>query len=271
MPVPIGKGHILEQLEKGVADRGKADTVKWDIREYGTVDSTNLEAGRLLGAGAAAGLVVWAHHQTAGRGRLGRSWKDIPGKSLMVSLAFEGGEGFWAAVSVALAARAAIRRGGGEGPLFKWPNDLVYGWRKVGGILSESCRIDRSDYIVVGFGLNVSYRPGELDIPSKLPATSLLIEEGRNWEIKALLLDMLDELGERLGRGEPDLLEEYHRNLAFVGEKVRVKAPFSVVGGSSASGDRLEGILEGVDGEGHLLLRRGEETIRLASGDLVEC
>ena len=106
---------------------------------------------------------------------MGRDWLDLPGKSLMASLVWEGSGGFGDVLLVSLSMRAAIVAAGGEGPDFKWPNDLVYGARKVGGILSESCSEGGRRYIIVGIGLNVGYLPGELDINTRIPPTSLLI------------------------------------------------------------------------------------------------
>lgn len=239
----------------------------WDVREYQSIDSTNLEARRLLAEGAAAGLVVWARHQTAGRGRLDRQWFDLPGKSLMASLVLDDLKGFLAGMLASLSIRAAIRSQGGQGPGFKWPNDLVYGWRKAGGILSESCHIEGKTYIITGLGLNVGYLPEELDFPSRLPATSLLIEERKEFDLQSLLLAMIEELDERKGCSDHELLEEYRRHLACLGEEVCVHPPFSVIGHPVMSDASLQGIIEGIDGEGNLLLRVGDEVMRLASGD----
>lgn len=240
----------------------------WDIREYESIDSTNLEARRLVDAGAGPGLVVWARHQTAGRGRLGRGWHDLPGKSLAASAVLEEGQGFLAGIAVALSARAAVRRAGGKGPAFKWPNDLVYGWRKAGGILSEYCGSGGARHIVVGLGLNVNYLPEELAFDAGMPATSLLIEEPGIWDVRALLLGMLDELGRRWGRREAELLDEYRSGLAYTGERISVKPPYSVVGKSGAGAESLEGIMEGVDSEGRLVLRVGGKVLRVAAGDV---
>ncbi len=240
----------------------------WDIREYESLDSTNLEARRLLSGEAAAGLVIWAHHQTAGRGRLDREWLDLPGKSLMVSMVLDGLNGYRAGVLAALAMRAAIRVEGGEGPSFKWPNDLVYEERKVGGILSESYRAGGKTYIITGLGLNVGYLPGELDIPSKLPATSLLIEEKRIWNIKALLLAMLEELEDRLSRDEEELIEEYRAYLAYIGQAIRINPPLSVLDRTAIGGDHLDGIMEGIDNQGNLLVKVGDEVLRVVTGDV---
>ncbi len=271
--------------------------VKWDIRAYETVDSTNLEAKRLLDAGASAGLVVKARHQTGGRGRMGRAWLDLPGKSLMASFVLGGVSGFEASMLIAISARAAIVAEGGTGPLLKWPNDLVYGDRKVGGILSELYGAGgirgglfderKKELVIIGLGLNVSYLAGELDMPAKLRPTSLLIEEGKIWNIGELFRGLLRELEARWRKGRGDWFEEYRENLAFLGRVVTVEG-YAIAGDSGAletsagspgtaedvfssgrSAERsLEGILEGVDGTGNLLLGTGEATLKLVSGDI---
>jgi biotin-[acetyl-CoA-carboxylase] ligase BirA-like protein len=240
----------------------------WDIWEYESIDSTNLEARRLLSGEAAAGLVVWAHHQTAGRGRLERKWLDLPGKSLTFSLVLEDIGGFRSGMLAALSIRAAIRKEGGDGPRFKWPNDLVYGWKKVGGILSESCRTGGKAYIITGLGLNISYLPGELDFTSKLPATSLLIEEKRAWDVKALLIATLSELDGRMARDEKELFEEYRANLAYIGQEITIHPPLSVLDRPDMAANQLRGIMEGVDDKGSLLVKVGGEVLKVVSGDI---
>lgn len=241
----------------------------WDMREYESVDSTNLEARRILEAGGGeAGLVIRAHHQTAGRGRLDRAWHDLPGKSLIVSLVLPAMDGFRVGVLVATSIRGAIVEAGGTGPSFKWPNDLVYDWRKVGGILSESCRLQEASYVITGLGLNVAYSRGELDIDAKLAPTSLLIEEGRDWDVKGLLRAFLHQIRRGLVGDWPDSLAEYRDNLAYAGEHVRIGQPYSVLGEAPSGEGFLEGILEGVDDRGHLLVRVENRMLELAAGDI---
>lgn len=247
----------------------------WEVRRYQSLDSTNLEAKRLLARGASEGLVVTAGHQTKGRGRLDRNWLDRPGKSLLVSVVLREVEPFRAAALAALSARAAVRRLGGEGPLCKWPNDLVYGTRKVGGVLTESFRRDDDRFLIVGLGLNVGYLPEELDFPARLPPTSLLVEEGRLWSAEELLEALLGEAGERIGWGEGRLLEEYRENLAYRGRKVMVENYVTWdlmvewrTENLGAGGRRLSGILAGVDERGNLLVEAEGQFMRVAAGDL---
>ena len=252
--------------------------IDWDVRSYETIDSTNLEARRLLEGGASAGLVVTARHQTGGMGRMGRGWLDQPGKSLIVSLVLEGAGGFESSMLVALSARAAVAAAGGRGPRFKWPNDLVYGAKKVGGILSEVYRAKGTasaastgsgrGRIIVGLGLNVGYLPGELDIPAKLPPTSLVIEEGKIWDPDELLHGLLRELQARWEGSREEWLSEYRGNLACIGESIRVSPPFAVLDGAADPREDIVGVMEGIDDAGNLVLRVGERTLRLASGDI---
>lgn len=251
---------------------------RWDVRWYEVVDSTNLEARRLLAQGATEGLVVSAAHQTAGRGRMDRSWLDRPGKSLLVSLVFRKMDPFLATALVAVSARAAVRRLGGEGPLCKWPNDLVYGEKKVGGLLTESFRREGAEFLIIGLGLNVGYLPEELNFPARLPPTSLLLEEGKLWNVKDVLRTLLQELEERMRERSGNLIDEYRACIAYLGHRVVMEnyAICSRSGGGRGEhvtslercGSRLEGILAGVDEKGHLLLEVDKEMVSVAAGDL---
>ena len=199
---------------------------------------------------------------------MGRRWLDLPGKSLMFSLVLEDLAGFTAAVLVSLSMRAAIVTAGGEGPRLKWPNDLVYGDRKAGGILCEAYTAGGREYVIAGLGLNVGYLPGELAIEAKLTPTSLLIEEGRIWDMGELLEAMLRELDARTQGDRAGWMTEYRRNLAFLEEVVKVDPPLAVLGEPAYGEEGIEGLLLGVDDDGNVLLEVEGKTLRLASGDI---
>lgn len=125
------------------------------------VDSTNREAERWAGGGAPEGALVIAEHQRAGRGRLGRSWLDLPGQSLLLSLVLRPPVSpawcpaltFVAAVALADALDRWIPRDLLE---IKWPNDVLCGGRKVAGILLEMrCEGERVEHVILGVGVNV--------------------------------------------------------------------------------------------------------------------
>jgi BirA family transcriptional regulator, biotin operon repressor / biotin---[acetyl-CoA-carboxylase] ligase len=140
------------------------------------IDSTNEEAKRLAAAGAAAGTLVWAAEQRAGRGRRGRGWASPPGNlyvSLLLRPACPPAQAcqlnFVAAVALAEALAALLPAGAAVA--LKWPNDVLVRGAKVSGILLEaSAASDRSiDWLVIGVGVNVAGHPAD----TPYPATSL--------------------------------------------------------------------------------------------------
>jgi BirA family biotin operon repressor/biotin-[acetyl-CoA-carboxylase] ligase len=150
------------------------------LLRYDRIGSTNDAAKDLARSGGAEGTVVWAGEQTAGRGRRGRSWASPPG-NLHVSLVLRpaGGAahaaqlGFVAAVALVDAVAALT------GPALrlecKWPNDVLANGCKLAGILleSETSAAGAVDFVVIGVGANLAFRPGAVEYP----ATSLT-EEG---------------------------------------------------------------------------------------------
>ena len=125
------------------------------------VGSTNDEVRGRLESGAGHGIAVCAGEQTGGRGRHGRQWFSPPGTSLYLSIGLRGPEltGFLHRIplAAAVACANAISSMTGTAPAIKWPNDLLYEDRKLGGILCEALTRDHRVYAaVVGIGLNVS-------------------------------------------------------------------------------------------------------------------
>src|SRR5438093_6330551 len=161
-----------------------AISIEWEVRRFAELDSTNrwlLDEAR---AGAGEGLAVVADHQTAGRGRLGRTWVAPPGSSLLVSVLFRPRSleaGHLLTTAVALAACDACGRVAGVAPDLKWPNDLLVDDRKLGGILAEA----EGPAVVVGLGLNVSSTSGA-------PETAVALREVAGHDVdRAALLDWL--------------------------------------------------------------------------------
>lgn len=145
---------------------------------------------RLIGEDEPEGATVATDHQTAGRGRLGRVWEDVPGTSLLFSvllrptppmtlwsqLSVIAGE----AVAAALPVEAQVRH----------PNDVMVGGRKLAGILPEA----REGRVVLGIGVNVNQPAEKLPAGAVKPPTSLHAETGRSWERAPLLTAILLEL-----------------------------------------------------------------------------
>ena len=126
------------------------------------VGSTNDVARQMAAGGAADGLLVVADEQTAGRGRLNRSWWAPPGSSLLMSILLRPSIPLSRAgqltMCLGLGAVEGIEEMTGLHPALKWPNDLVLSGRKLGGMLTElEADGERLAYAVVGLGLNVSW------------------------------------------------------------------------------------------------------------------
>jgi BirA family biotin operon repressor/biotin-[acetyl-CoA-carboxylase] ligase len=146
--------------------------------------STNATCAELAASGAPEWTVVAAGHQTAGRGRLDRSWKDRPGESLLVSVLLRPRMAAevagllpllaGAAMAEAIGSRAGVPAG------CKWPNDLMIGSHKAGGILAEAT-VEGNElrHVVVGAGINLGAVPPDVDRAASVPGVdaAALLEE----------------------------------------------------------------------------------------------
>jgi BirA family biotin operon repressor/biotin-[acetyl-CoA-carboxylase] ligase len=226
----------------------------WRVEWFATLDSTNRHALDAAHKGAADGLVVVADEQTAGRGRLGRTWESPPGSSLLVSVLLRrGDEPGHAVMAVGVALAEAVEQVAGVETGLKWPNDLLVGDRKLAGILAES----DGDSLVVGAGCNVEWER----FPDELveTATACNLEAGRSVDRDALLDAFLDHLSDALDAG-PAVVDAYRSRLATLGRFVRVH---------HLLGDDLVGTAIGVTGDGALVVRDDSGTDHaVVSGDV---
>ena len=151
----------------------------------------------LLPAEAPEGALVTTDEQTAGRGRLGRRWLAPAGASLLCSLQLRPDvPGARLPELTGVAARAcaeAIAALTGLDPELKFPNDVLLGGRKVAGVLAEA----RENRVVLGIGVNVNVAEAQLPQRVDRPATSLLVETGREIDRTVLLAELLERLERR--------------------------------------------------------------------------
>lgn len=265
LPAPSGpKRATYGSPVPGVTD--------WRVTRLAETDSTNRVVLDLARAGEPEGAVVVADHQTAGRGRLGRSWVAPPGASLLVTVLLRptiaGADAHLVTIAGALAAADACAEVAAVRPALKWPNDLVFErdgeTRKVAGLLAESVvRHDRIDAIALGMGLNVQW-------PSPLPeelatiATALNHECGRDVGRDAVLDAWLASLAERYRRltapgGADALLAAYRVACATLGRAVRVEL----------AGETFVGTAVDLTREGHLVVDTDAGRRTVAAGDVV--
>jgi BirA family biotin operon repressor/biotin-[acetyl-CoA-carboxylase] ligase len=233
-----------------------------DVRWHQEVDSTNRVAADLVRHGAGEGLVVVADHQSAGRGRRGRRWEAPPGTSLLVSIAVRApspGDVHLVTGAVALAAVAACSDVAGVEPGLKWPNDLVIGDGKVGGILGEVV----DGVAVVGLGLNVNWEEAG---PPPSPGVALDAVVGAPVDRPALLVALLRHLDGLLAAvldpqdGSARFLREYRARSATLGREVLVD-----LGAETVEGRALD-----ITAGGHLVVQAADGRRRVISaGDVV--
>jgi BirA family transcriptional regulator, biotin operon repressor / biotin---[acetyl-CoA-carboxylase] ligase len=149
---------------------------------------------RLLDDEAPEGAVAATDEQTDGRGRLGRTWIAPAGSSVLFSIALRPAVPTPRLPELSLVAgkacAAAIAQVAGVEAAVKHPNDVLVRGRKVAGVLAEA----REGRVVLGVGINVSQRAGDLPDRSELPATSLLLETDREHDRAELLVALLEHL-----------------------------------------------------------------------------
>lgn len=146
---------------------------KYDIRQFDVLDSTNLEARRVMENNSAADkIVIIAKSQSNGRGRYGRDWISPPGNlylSMLRKIDFD----FELAPQLSFVTAIAARNSIGKSAKFKWPNDILINGKKVGGILLESAGKPAS-HIIIGVGINNLNYPDNMEFPaSSLSANNM--------------------------------------------------------------------------------------------------
>jgi len=200
-----------------------------DVSLFEEIGSTNTELMERARAGAPEGLVVVADHQSAGRGRLGRTWSAEPGTALLVSILLRPplpiGEVPVVLMAAGLAACDGVEAAAGFRPRLKWPNDMVVADRKLAGLLTESSGGD-DPAIVLGLGVNVSAGAYPPDLAAE--ATSCEEQAGRPVDRAEVLVGLLTALEARYATvlapgGRAATLDAYRADSATLGRRVRVE------------------------------------------------
>lgn len=227
------------------------------IYRHRVLDSTNDEAKRLIEKGEPHGTLIIADEQTAGRGRSGRTWVTPPMSAVAMSLILRPTAPaplHLTQISLlgGLAVLEGIQRTTNLTPQLKWPNDVLINGSKVAGVLAESLFVgDRLEAVIVGMGVNVNAAPPP-DLKLEYPATCLSDALGRHVDREKLIEAILESFDARYSQlGTSTLTEAWSAHLAMKGQGVQV------VGVT----ETIRGTLEGVTGEGALL-------IRLATGEI---
>jgi BirA family transcriptional regulator, biotin operon repressor / biotin---[acetyl-CoA-carboxylase] ligase len=237
--------------------------VNWDITVVEETGSTNAD---LLEDDGQEGAVLVARHQTAGRGRLGRTWLTPKNAALTFSVRLRPDMPVarlgWLPLAAGVAVAEAVRDECALTVSLKWPNDVLHHQRKLAGILAEQ---SASGAIVVGIGLNMSATEDELPPsgPGGLVPTSLAIVGRPDADRDALLTAILDRLGKLYDvlQAGGEIRDDYLAWSGTLGQSVRIELP----------GDRsLTGTATGIDEHGRLLITgEDDQTVAVSAGDVV--
>lgn len=246
-----------------MGDAPASPGVRWRVRRFDEIDSTNRYALDEARAGAAAGLVVVADHQQAGRGRRGRAWTAPPGSSLLVSVLLRpplaADDVHVVTMAAALALVDAVRLVAGVDADLKWPNDLLVHDRKLAGLLAEADITAGGAVraVVIGVGCNVQWSgyPPELEDT----ATACDREAGHPVDRAVLLDAFLTRLTARIETLDA-VASDYRARLATIGRRVRVEL----------TDETFDGIATGVDDQGRLVVQPDAgPSVTIAAGDVV--
>ncbi len=256
-----------EEIQHGLATRWLARRIEW----FEETDSTNRVAQELARSGAPAGTTVVAEGQTAGRGRLGRSFFSPAGLNLYTSIVLRPALDTASAPTVILAAAVAVADavaatvGDPAAVEIKWPNDVLLGGLKTSGILMEmGAEATRVAHLVLGIGVNLNVPREAFPEEFRAVATSLSSHLGRTVGRVAFARRLYGTLEEVLDR---------HAEGGFEAVRPRFEARFRMPGRRlrvlELGGRELAGTCLGIDADGALRLRRDDGVIaRVVAGDV---
>lgn len=258
----------VDVLERALISPGSLWT---SVEVVESSPSTNADLAARAATSTADGLVLIAEHQTAGRGRLDRTWTAPPRSGLTMSALVRPDDIAparwpWIPLLCGLAVAATLRRDAGVDAVLKWPNDVLIGDRKVAGLLVERVEVTGGGRpaAVIGIGLNVSLRRDELPV---LTATSLVLEDATTTDrsliargILRVLAGMLTDWYRHGGDPTAGLQTAYLEACSTVGRQVSVEQP----DGATVTGEAV-----GVDETGRLVVRTPAGQVAVGAGDVL--
>jgi BirA family biotin operon repressor/biotin-[acetyl-CoA-carboxylase] ligase len=257
------KQEILSHLPASFPWRG-------NIHHFDTIGSTNTKAKEMAAAGAPHGTVLIADSQTAGRGRMGRSFHSPAGTGIYLSVILRPNcparELLHLTCAVAVAAADGIQAATGLRPGIKWTNDLVFGRQKLGGILTELSvnPTGATEFAVVGIGINCGQKVGDFPPEIENIATSLHLSTGKPIDrahVTAQILLALEKICGQLSNVEA-MLDRYRKDCITIGQEISLVRGDEIRHGKALDVD-MEGALVVEFSDGHIgNIASGEVSVR---------
>lgn len=244
---------------------------KENIHFFEAIDSTNTQAKALGMQGAPHGTVLLAKRQTAGRGRLGRTFHSPDGQGVYLSMLLRPGchatQLMHLTCAAGIAVCDAIESVTGLRPGIKWTNDLVFGGKKLGGILTELSLDNAGNvlFAVVGIGINCTQKSEDFPDDIRDIATSLAEITKKNIDIlllTATILQSLLAMSDQLLSHREAILAQYRKDCVTLGKEISIVTPSSLRHGIAADIDQ-DGALVVDFSDGHReTVNSGEVSIR---------
>jgi BirA family biotin operon repressor/biotin-[acetyl-CoA-carboxylase] ligase len=238
------------------------------VHFFPDADSTNTVAFQLALNGASEGEVVVVESQTAGKGRMGRQWESPSEMNIYLSIilrpAFSPSKIPLITLMTAVACAEAIEEATEVLPAIKWPNDLLLGEKKLGGILTEAdMEMDRINFVIVGIGINVNMPRSAFPPSIRDTATSLQEAVGKQVSRISLIQAILRKFElwytrSRKGKGE-EITRRWEELSQIRGKKVAI----------TFMGETVKGVALEIDADGALLIQdEGGQVKRIVAGDV---
>lgn len=278
MPDPRAAG-AADPIERStlVAELVDADSLWTRVDVVAETGSTNADLAQAARDGAPMGSVLVADHQSAGRGRMGRTWTAPPGTSVALSVLVRPEVSTerwtWLPLLAGLAVSDGIRQETDLPADLKWPNDVMLLGRKVCGVLAERVETSEGPAVVIGLGINVHLSADQLPVPTATSLALTLADLGvpgvpvhRTGLISTTLrsleriLRRWEEVADVAGVGADGLALAYRERCATLGRDVRV---------SLSDGSAVEGVARDVDASGRLVVDTPDGARTFAVGDVV--
>ncbi|NKB32994.1 MAG: biotin--[acetyl-CoA-carboxylase] ligase [Pseudomonadales bacterium] len=236
-----------------------------NLHVFSELDSTNAEAGRLLGSGVEGVQLIIANSQSAGRGRRGRIWVSPSGSGLYLSLVYpfsinaDALQGL--SLITAISTHTAIQDFGARNLQLKWPNDILVGNKKLSGILLESRSENNQTWVVFGIGINFKLTEDQKQSIDR-PVTDIeeLLPDGPSMEQLAASTTnlLLENIVKFQDSGFSTFQTAWNKHDRYLERDIVIQ------NGNSQKIGRCQG----VDENGALLLQTAEGILKISGGEI---
>ena len=250
-----------------------SDNYPWSahFHWFPVLDSTNDLAKQMARQGAPHGTVLIAERQTGGNGRMGRSLQSPAGVGIYLSILLRPecvpGELMHLTCAAAVAMCDAVEQIAGFRPGIKWTNDLVHEKRKLGGILTELgfTSTGKTDYAIIGIGINCCQQPGDFHPDIKDIAGSLSMAAGYTVDrarVAAAMMDALAGMDRQLLTEKASIMQRYRSDCITLGKQISVLRGDQVFHAAALSIDEDGGLIVQCDDGSLQMVNSGEVSIR---------